>query len=203
MLYPINEIFYSIQGEGLNTGMPAWFIRFAGCNLKCSWCDTDYSVKIKTSETDILSCMWAIQDQCKNVILTGGEPSLQDLKPLLLKLKKYGYYVAIETNGTNSLLEYRREGLLHWVTVSPKQLPIKVDCMIDEIKVVWPSAILEKPDVSTCLGSIPLLYQASYYYIQPCDDKNKKINTEEVIKMVETHPKWRLSLQTQKILQLK
>lgn len=197
MLYSINEIFYSIQGEGRNTGMPAWFIRFAGCNLDCSWCDTDYSEKMKYQPKDI----WEEinENSCKNVVLTGGEPSLQDLRPLLRELKARDYYVAIETNGTKPLLQYRIEGLLNWVTVSPKQLPIEVDCMIDEIKVIWPSTILERPGVFTWLENIP----AKYYYIQPLDDKNKELNTNEAIEIVKTHPKWRLSLQVQKILQLK
>lgn len=197
MLYSINEIFYSIQGEGRNTGMPAWFIRFAGCNLDCSWCDTDYSKKMEYQPKDI----WEEinENSCKNVVLTGGEPGLQDLRPLLRELKARDYYVAIETNGTKSLLQYRIEGLLNWMTVSPKQLPIEVDCMIDEIKVIWPSTILERPGVFTWLENIP----AKYYYIQPLDDKNKELNTNEAIEIVKTHPKWRLSLQVQKILQLK
>lgn len=191
MLYSISEIFYSIQGEGRNTGMPAWFIRFAGCNLNCSWCDTAHSEKMELDEYQIEDLI--MSNSVKNVVLTGGEPSLQDLKPLLLKLKKEKYYVAIETNGTNNLLQYRREGLLDWVTVSPKILPVKVDCIINEIKVVWPSPIFKQCE------SI----KASYYYLQPCDDKNKEANTKEVLDIVLHNPKWRLSLQTQKILQLR
>lgn len=190
MLYSITEIFYSIQGEGRNTGMAAWFIRFAGCNLSCSFCDTDHSEKMELDECQIIDL---IADEGQNVILTGGEPTLQDLKPLLLKLKEEGFYIAIETNGTHSLLKYRIEGLLDWVTVSPKVLPVEVDCIIDEIKVVWPSPILKQCE------SI----KANYYYLQPCDDKNKEGNIRETSNIVMQNPKWRLSLQTQKILNLK
>ena len=200
MLYSINEIFYSIQGEGRNTGMPAWFIRFAGCNLSCSWCDTDYSIKLNYQEKDILEEI--NENQCKNVVLTGGEPALQNLKPLLLKLKEAGYYVAIETNGTRELLQYRIEGLLDWVAVSPKELPINVDCVIDEIKVVWPSEIMEKPDIFNYLEEIP----AFYYYLQPRDDKLREQNEQNInvaVNIIKANPKWRLSLQTHKILQIK
>jgi len=197
VLYSINEIFYSIQGEGRNVGMPAWFIRMAGCNLKCSFCDTDFSEKMKRSEESILQHISS--SLCKNVIITGGEPSLQNLKPLLKLLKYHGYYVAIETNGTKSLLRYRVEGLLDWVTVSPKQLPIEVNCMIDEIKVIWPSVILEKPAIFTYLEQT----LAKYYYIQPCDNKNIRLNINEAVKIVKTHPKWRLSLQMQKVLKIR
>lgn len=199
MLYSINEIFYSIQGEGRNTGMPAWFIRFAGCNLKCSWCDTSYEeVKSKIPACRIVEIIK--QNFCKNVILTGGEPSLQDLFPLLRALKTFGCYTAIETNGTQPLLEYRTEGLLDWVTVSPKQLPIKVGCLIDEIKVVFPFA---KPNNY----SAPFFKQceaikANYYYIQPCDNEHREDNIAEAIRIVKQNPKWRLSIQTHKILKI-
>ena len=192
MLYSITEIFYSIQGEGRNTGMAAWFIRFAGCNLRCCWCDTDHSEKVKLNQIQIIEQLRT--SYCKNVVLTGGEPSLQDLKPLLLELKVKGYYVAVETNGTRTLLPYRIEGLLDWVTVSPKVLPIKVDCIIDEIKVVWPSPILKQCES---------LQSEAYHYLQPCDDKCKEVNIKEAVEIVKQNPKWRLSLQTQKILNLK
>jgi len=191
MVYSINEIFYSIQGEGHNTGMPAIFIRFAGCNLKCPWCDTDHTKKMELNEEEILDLIqtWP----CHNVILTGGEPSEQDLTPLLVLLKrKFKYYVAIETNGTNPLLQYKQKGFLDWVTVSPKQFPLKVKCWINEIKVIWPSTtVIIKQSEST---------HADYYYLQPCDDAHKKINTEEAIEIVKNNPQWRLSIQVQKII---
>lgn len=195
MLYSINEIFYSIQGEGRNTGMPAWFVRLAGCNLKCDFCDTDFSEKMKRTAEGILQCI--SPSPCKNVIITGGEPTIQDLKPLLKLLKHHGYYVAIETNGTNSLLQYRIEGLLDWVTVSPKAAPvqvnIEVDCLIDEIKIVWPNQLVFNQSQ---------FVQAKYYYIQPCDDEFLATNTAEAIEVVKNNPKWRLSIQMQKVLKI-
>jgi len=192
MLYSLNEIFYSIQGEGRNTGMPAWFIRFAGCNLNCRWCDTDYSKKFYADEEDIIFHNLD-SNNCKNIILTGGEPSLQDLMPLLIYLKGKGYYIAIETNGTNSLRRYEERELLDWITVSPKERPLRVDSQINEIKVIWPSSIFQ------WCGSL----ESKYHYIQPCDDKNKEANTKEAIDIVKNNPKWRLSLQVQKMIEVR
>lgn len=195
MLYPISEIFYSIQGEGRNTGMPAWFIRFAGCNLNCPWCDTNHSQKIERKESYILNAIKS--NSCQNVILTGGEPTIHNLKPLLLLLKENHYYVAIETNGTNDLLKYRIEALLSWVTVSPKSLPIAVGCKVEEIKVVWPSELDLKQ-----AEEVP----ADYYYLQPRDEKgvsHSKDNLLKTMSMVMNNPRWRLSLQTQKMIGLR
>lgn len=193
MLYPVNEIFHSIQGEGRNTGMPAWFIRLAGCNLRCGWCDTDFSINNKFEPKNILN--YLKENTCKNVVLTGGEPTVHDLKPLLRLLKKHNYYVAIETNGTNDLLQYRREGLLSWVTVSPKILPIRVNCIIDEIKVVWPSEL----DVNE-IEKI----KARYYCLQPLDIKGEPQIGVTLKKVFESSDfDWRLSLQTHKMIGLK
>jgi len=218
MLYSIAEIFYSIQGEGRNTGMPAWFVRLAGCNLNCEWCDTNHEKKMTMGEKDIIhffelkpynsflkTVLGFRKGQiCKNVVLTGGEPSIQKLRPLLERLKKKGFYVAIETNGTKSLLNYKGSGLLDWVTVSPKVLPLKVDCHIDEIKLVWPSE-LELEEVE----KIP----ARHYYLQPMDvqggtgslkdNGRAERNHIETVQTVLRNPKWRLSLQTQKIIGLR
>lgn len=171
--------------------MPAWFIRLAGCNLECSFCDTDFSVRAKLTEKEIVDAALS-NSPCRNVVITGGEPSLQNLRPLLQLLKKNGCYIAIETNGTQSLLQYRIEGLLNWVTVSPKQLPIEVECFIDEIKLIWPSDIFEQ-----CSA-----IKAKYYYLQPCDGDMIYSRVEDTVRTVKNNPQWRLSLQNQKILKI-
>lgn len=193
MKYKVNEIFYSLQGEGAKVGMAATFIRMAGCNLSCPWCDTDFSHKLTLDEAELVEeCH---KNPAKSVIITGGEPSLQDLRPLLRALKKGRYYTSIETNGTNNLLAYKGAGLLNWITVSPKSQEIAaVDAMIDEIKVIWPTSLSLSRVASV---------RARYHYLQPCDGPDKQKNTEEAIEYVRRHPKWRLSLQTQKILGLK
>jgi organic radical activating enzyme len=193
MLYSINEIFYSLQGEGRNTGMPTWFIRFAGCNLKCPFCDTDYSPKANLDCENILNQM---KNQCKNVVLTGGEPTLQKLKELLIKLKQNNFYIAIETNGTNPLLLYRGQGLLDWITVSPKSIDVKTDIIVDEVKLLYPV-------ITSNLKRIRENIKAKYYYLQPLDNINREHNIKDCVQAVKNNPNWRLSLQTQKILEIK
>lgn len=115
MVYKICEIFYSIQGEGLLQGIPFIFIRFSGCNLRCSWCDTKYAwengKELKTEE--ILKEIKKYK--CRRVCLTGGEPYLQDISEIVKKLKEKKFFVSVETNGT-----IWRDLKFDWITVSPK-----------------------------------------------------------------------------------
>jgi organic radical activating enzyme len=133
MKYPIVEIFSSIQGEGFYMGKACTFIRFAGCNLNCEWCDTNHSEFTEMDIDEILS-------QIKNpmVVITGGEPTLHDLKPLLEALKKSHHYVAIETNGTFPVK--RTYGyLISWIACSPKpdnNYDIIDGCTPNELKYV-------------------------------------------------------------------
>ncbi len=116
-LLPLVEIFYSLQGEGLRTGQATVFVRFAGCNLACDFCDTDFRVK-ETFTVDALAEEIArVGGDCRWVCFTGGEPTLHDLQPLCEKLHAGGYRLQIETNGTRPRPEW---GIDH-VTVSPKQ----------------------------------------------------------------------------------
>lgn len=115
MLYNLSEIFYSVQGEGMLQGLPMVFIRLSGCNLRCIFCDTKYALKTmeKKGAGDILAEIR--QYPCKRVCITGGEPFLQDLTPLVKSLKKEKYWLAAETNGT-----LWQKLPLDWLTVSPK-----------------------------------------------------------------------------------
>lgn len=192
MKYKINEIFYSIQGEGRNTGMPAIFIRLAGCNLKCSFCDTNHSEKLTLNESELLEEVKKYP--CNNIVITGGEPTEQNLEPLLIILNINNYNIYIETNGTNSLLALKGKGLIDWITVSPKTALISVDCAIDEIKVIYPTNLRL---------SVLQRINAKYHYLQPCDDEDIEKNTKNAIKYIKEHPKWRLSLQMHKILKLR
>ena len=116
--YPIVEIFNSVQGEGYHTGTPSIFIRFGGCNLQCSWCDTDFSKWDKMTISEIMAVLG--QWKTKRVIFTGGEPAIQKLRPLSDELHSKGYNIAIETNGTIEL----EEGLVK-VKAAPKPSPTK------------------------------------------------------------------------------
>lgn len=191
----VNEIFYSLQGEGANAGRAAIFIRFAGCNLKCPFCDTQHQQgKEMTAEEIVLAIR---KFPCSFIVLTGGEPTLQINQNLIDRLKVLGYEVAIETNGTRPL------GVtgIDWVVVSPKadfveNAGLKIE-KINEMKVVFNG----KHDPQRWL-----LYSADVYYLQPCDtgdaEKNEKI-IQQCIEYIKKHEDWRLSLQTQKILNIR
>ncbi len=191
----INEIFYSLQGEGHFTGVPSIFIRFAGCNLKCPFCDTQHEPYEEMSMQDIIDRIKGFVG--RHVVFTGGEPSLQLTADICCQLKDLGYDIQVETNGTHEL----PEGCIDWVTCSPKDAfcknaEIKVS-HIDEVKVVFDG----KTDVSRYLD-----IDAQCYSLQPCDTGNEKENKEITAKCVDyilAHPKWRLSLQTHKILYIR
>ena len=190
----VNEIFYSLQGEGYHTGTPATFVRLSGCNLKCPFCDTDFRSSTEMTEEEI------VNEVCKNsarlVVITGGEPSLQLTSSLVDRLHAEDKYVAVETNGTNVL-----PTSLDWVTVSPKQSFVgsggePIYHHADEVKVVYDGIH----------GVTDYGISAPHYFIQPCDTGNEQMNKEiinECVEFVKKNPKWRLSLQTQKILNVR
>lgn len=188
----INEIFYSLQGEGCHAGIPMVFVRFAGCNLKCPFCDTEHQIiTAELDERDIVAK--ALQYPTRNVVLTGGEPALQVTETLVDLFHRSGFTVHIETNGTLPLPEN-----IDWVTCSPKQRRPLALKHIDELKI-----ILETPEMDiTPFTAI----QADNYCIQPCDTGNKAMNsriTAAAIETVKSNPRWRLSLQTHKILNIR
>lgn len=177
----VNEIFYSLQGEGFYVGTPAVFIRFSGCNLKCSFCDTYHDEGVMMSDKEIVDLVR--QYPCDMVVLTGGEPGLWVDEDLVASLHDAGKYVCIETNGSCVLPES-----IDWVTCSPKLgAPLRVRHM-DEVKVVFLGQ-----DVSPYLQ-----LKASCYFLQPCSC----CNTEEVVEYIKYHPHWRLSLQTHKLIDI-
>ncbi|MBQ9339048.1 MAG: radical SAM protein [Paludibacteraceae bacterium] len=183
-MYRINEIFYSLQGEGANSGTPAVFIRFSGCNLRCSFCDTEFDSYREMSCEDILAEIG--QYPTNFVILTGGEPSLQADDTLIETLHEHDYVIAIETNGTHALPDR-----IDWVTISPKEGSRIVLTEADEVKVVFTGQEVEQ------YLDIP----AESYYLQPCW-KNGKDNRKEVITYCLAHPEWSLSMQLHKILNI-
>ena len=183
----INEIFYSLQGEGRNTGRAAVFIRFAGCNLRCPFCDTEFNSFREMTSNEIMA---AIADYpARFVVLTGGEPTLQVDEAFVDLLHQHGYEVAMESNGTRMA-----PSNLDWLTVSPKQKPVSQHC--NEVKVVFTHA-----EEVTDYG-----LQADYYYLQPCDVGDAAQNAQimrKCIAYIEQHPQWRLSLQTHKLINIK
>lgn len=191
-MYRINEIFYSLQGEGYHTGMPAVFVRFSGCNLRCSFCDTDFSTFTEMSGEEIVEAVKGISNSPLKgegkplIVLTGGEPALQVDEPLLRALHGTGMAVCIETNGTYALPDG-----IDWITCSPKQGTRLAIAYADEIKVVFTEGV----DPEQWLTQM----KATHYFLQPCSCQN----TEQVIDYILRHPHWRLSLQTHKYLHIR
>lgn len=188
----VNEIFYSLQGEGYFSGTPSLFIRFSGCNLKCGFCDTQHQHGTEMKEEDIVERARACKAQ--HVVITGGEPSLQLTESLVDKLHKIGKYVAVETNGTHLLPEN-----VDWITLSPKDAFVTgtqskiVLKRCNELKLVFTGAPLA--DYS--------MIDVAHYFLQPCDmgneAKNKEI-LEDTINYCLAHPQWHLSLQMHKLI---
>ena len=166
----INEIFYSLQGEGYHTGTPAIFVRFSGCNLKCDFCDTQHEEGKMMTDDEIIAEVKKYP--AVTVVLTGGEPSLWIDDELIDRLHQAGKYVTIETNGTRPL-----PAAIDWVTCSPKQgAKLAIDRM-DEVKVVY-----EGQDIS-----IFELLPAEHFFLQPCSCNN----TASTVDCVMRHPKWK------------
>lgn len=186
----VNEIFYSIQGEGRHTGTPAIFIRFSGCNLKCSFCDTEHEPYEELTEDEIVASIAGYP--ASHTVITGGEPTLQLTASLVDKLHRIGKFVQIETNGSVALPENCQ---VDWITCSPKSLPVVLS-RIDELKVVYFGQDMSQYN----------RFDANEYYLQPCDTKDEAKNAHyisETINYIKSNPKWKLSLQTQKILKVR
>lgn len=195
-MYRVNEIFYSLQGEGRHTGRAAVFVRFSGCNLHCPFCDTDFNAYRLMTAADIVDAIrqWR---SCGFVVLTGGEPSLQIDESLVEVLHQEGFYVAVETNGTHAL-----PSDVDWVTWSPKDLfadkvPPLALTRIDETKVVFDG--LHDPERYCSIAP------DSYLCLQPCDTGDHEHNQQIVSMCVDyilRHPQWHLSLQTHKLIHI-
>lgn len=190
----INEIFYSIQGEGAHSGEAAIFVRLSGCNLKCSFCDTEHQSYQDLTENEI--CVEIAKYPAKLVVITGGEPTLQLNELLISQIHELGKTIAIETNGTHPIPKG-----IDWVTVSPKEMFVGVVGkpiieFAQEVKVVFDGE--HEPDDCGIT--------AAYYYLQPCytgdEAKNREI-VGQLVEYVKGHPKWTISLQTQKMLKVR
>jgi len=210
MTYSVKEIFYTLQGEGARTGRPAVFCRFAGCNLwsgreqdrakaVCTFCDTDFrgtdgerGGKYASAEdlADMIRATWPASADPKArpyVVCTGGEPLLQLDAPLIAALHARGFEIAVETNGTCPAPPG-----IDWICVSPKS---QADLRLTtghELKLVYP-----QPDAP------PERFadlKFAYYFLQPMDGLNLAAHTAATLAYCKAHPRWRLSLQTHKLL---
>jgi 7-carboxy-7-deazaguanine synthase (Cx14CxxC type) len=210
MTYSVKEVFYTLQGEGLQVGMPAVFCRFAGCNLWsgreadrssaiCQFCDTDFvgtdgvrGGKFSRAQelADLIASLWPESDQENRlVVLTGGEPLLQVDQALIDALHAHHFRIAVETNGTLAAPKG-----IDWVCVSPKAGAPLVQTSGQELKLVYPQPTLMPKD-------LPLAQLAfDHYLLQPMDGPNVVKNTAAAIAYCQANPRWRLSVQTHKAI---
>lgn len=192
--YFINEIFYSVQAEGANTGRPAVFVRFAGCNLRCSFCDTYHNPHENYSKIEIEEAVRNLDPTKKAmVILTGGEPTAQLREDDPFDFD--GRLVAVETNGTLPIPSW-----VNYVTISPKTYPINGEIMrrADEIKMLfmWDNDVYDKIEKSEDCKYARL-------FMQPLADKNGAFDVLPVIEWVKQHPRWSISIQWHKVFNVR
>ncbi len=189
----VNEIFYSLQGEGARKGSANIFVRFAHCNLSCGFCDTEFESYRELTLDEILEECRAFP--CRNIIFTGGEPLLQLDKDIVRAFKRAGYYLAIETNGTIT-----PPRTLDWITVSPK---VAEHVMARRFKGVH---INELKYVRNKSQGIPRPgVKADHYYVSPEfeGDYLDRENLTHCIELVKMNPGWKLSLQEHKLLNVR
>ncbi|MBC1889021.1 7-carboxy-7-deazaguanine synthase QueE [Listeria booriae] len=195
--YRIVEIFETMQGEGYNTGMPSVFIRFGRCNLDCPWCDTNYNEFVMMTGEQILAEVHKYE--ARNIVITGGEPTIQrGIEELLQVLKAEGYYLAIETNGLKDVPVE-----IDYVATSPKRLYSNMYekrhlSQADEVRIVVDG------DVQAFCAQIEALIPAKRYYLSPCE-VDGDFNMLETIRQLgqlnvtRGENKWALSIQTHKL----
>lgn len=192
--YPIMEHFYTIQGEGAHTGKAAYFIRTAGCDVGCWWCDVKESweeeAHPRLTVKEILN--GAVQHRSDIAVITGGEPLLHNLVPLTLALKGSGLKTHIETSGSSPL-----SGHLDWVTLSPKRFKEPLEEVYehtDELKVV----ILKRKDLEWAEKHARLCPEHTHLLLQP--EWTTEGSVKLIVDYVKENPKWGISLQTHKYL---
>ena len=201
-MYRVNEIFYSLQGEGFWTGTPMVFVRLSGCNLACPFCDTNHRPFREMSAQEIADEAQRRDREagkgCAHVCITGGEPLLQLEGELVSALHRYGYSIHIETNGTRPVPEG-----IDWVTLSPKEDVVGAVGKValekaDEVKLVYDGTLSEER--LDYWANFP----ARWHFLQPCDSGDPRKNRtlmEQTIGHILSHGiQWRLSLQTHKLL---
>lgn len=194
---PVMEYFYTIQGEGFYSGKSAFFIRLAGCDVGCVWCDVKESWDVNEHPLVTLDFLEkeVVTSRTNFVVITGGEPAMYDLTALINRLKKHEIEVAIETSGTYKLI-----GAIDWYCFSPKKFKEPIEeayQKADELKIIinhpsdfkWAEMHASKVDSNCKL------------YLQPEWSKQERF-LPTIIEFVKKHPKWRISLQTHKFMNI-
>ena len=209
MTYAVKECFLTLQGEGVQAGARAVFLRFAGCNLwsgreqdrataQCNFCDTDFvgtdgegGGKFQTADelAAHVESLWGEGQEQRLVVITGGEPMLQLDEDLVEALHGRGFRVAVETNGTLAAV-----GGLDWVCVSPKAGTDIVQHEGDELKLVWPQAGIDPAELES--------WSFDHFLVQPMDCAERQAALDAAVALVMERPKWRLTLQAHKVIGL-
>jgi 7-carboxy-7-deazaguanine synthase (Cx14CxxC type) len=209
MTYAVKEIFLTLQGEGVQSGSRAVFLRFAGCNLwsgreddrasaQCRFCDTDFVGTDgegggKFASADALAraveSAWGAGSEARLVVITGGEPMLQLDAALVDALHERGFRVAVETNGTLPAV-----GGLDWVCVSPKAGTDVVQRSGDELKLVWPQEGIDPAELEG--------WDFRHFLVQPMDCADGKAAVDAAVRLAMERPRWRLTLQSHKVVGL-
>ena len=210
MAYAVKEAFLTLQGEGVQAGSRAVFLRFAGCNLwsgreqdrataQCNFCDTDFvgtdgSGGGKFASAEQLSAhieaLWGAGDERRLVVITGGEPMLQLDPALIDALHARGFRVAVESNGTLPAVPG-----IDWLCISPKAGTEVVQRSGDELKLVWPQTGIDPADVED--------WEFDHFLVQPMDCADLRASQDAAIALAMERPKWRLTLQGHKVVGLK
>lgn len=192
--YPVMEHFYTIQGEGVHTGRPAYFIRLGGCDVGCWWCDVKESWDSgQHPEINVEKLVHsAVKNKPAFVVITGGEPLLYDLEPLTRRLRDKGLKIHLETSGSSSV-----SGYLDWITLSPKRFKKPLDEIfpyVDELKVV----VLTTKDLKWAEENAKKCPPETRLLLQPEWDTPESMPL--IVDYVKTNPQWGISLQTHKYL---
>lgn len=196
-LLPLVEDFYTIQGEGFHTGKPAYFIRLGGCDVGCKWCDAKFTWNAVTFPPKPIDQIIDRAKQCsaKAVVITGGEPTLYPLELFTTRLKVEGFDTFIETSGTNEIL-----GTFDWICLSPKrqQPPLESSFLrADELKVIVES----EDDIAWAVECAERVRYGCILYLQPEWSRRNEVNGL-IVEFVKSHPKWNISVQMHKYINI-
>ena len=209
MSYAVKEAFLTLQGEGVQSGSRAVFLRFAGCNLwsgreqdrataQCNFCDTDFVGTDgpgggKFADAEALAAhvavLWGEKSEDRLVVITGGEPMLQLDRGLIDAMHRHGFRVAVESNGTIAAVPG-----IDWLTISPKAETEVVQRSGNELKLVWPQKGMDVADLEG--------WDFDHFLVQPMDCPDRQAAMDAAIALAMERPKWRLSLQAHKVVGL-
>ena len=200
--YLVKEIFGpTIQGEGAHSGASCVFLRFAACNLACTWCDTDFSpdgARKLSGEQILHELLETDREKSRMVVITGGEPSLQWDQPLAALLAQEGFRVHMETNGTRALA-----APVDWLTISPKPQFHSGNIQLLPVSLLRPSeckVVVDDSVTAQTLSRYEEHYQCEHRFLQPCMGDNYEPSLRKTLTLITQNPTWRLSLQLHKIV---